>query len=142
MPPPSTDLAETTERLVEQAFSCVQRPAPEGSVRLVMAGELDLLTADGAREAVRGAQDEAGAVLCDLADVWFVDLSGLSVLLDAARHARLTGGRLTLTNCPPIVPRMLRLLGLEDALEIQAAQPSAASSPGCAVIRPHVGRRG
>jgi anti-anti-sigma regulatory factor len=41
--------------------------------------------------------------------------------------AKLSGGRLTLANCPPIVPRMLRLLKLDDVLEIQSSLPSPAT---------------
>ena len=54
-----------------------------------------------------------------------LDLTGLLTLLDAAASAKRNGGRLTIANCPPIVPRMLALLRLEDALEIEAAPRSA-----------------
>ena len=96
----------------------------------MLAGELDLVTADHARAALRHAQDETSALICDLGDVWFIDFAGMRVLLEAAAHARQSGARLTIANCPPLVPRMLRLLKLEDALEIQAApRPAAPPTP-------------
>jgi anti-anti-sigma factor len=131
--PPSED---TDEPRVGSIFSCFRLSDAEGSVRLMMIGELDLVTADRAHAAIRRAQDETSALTCDLGDVWFVDLAGLRVLLDAAAHAMLTGRPLTLANCPPIVPRMLRLLRLGNVLEIQAAPSSpAAVTPGHAGLR-------
>jgi anti-anti-sigma factor len=126
MPPASPNVEESYEPLSGPVFSCFRVPAAAGSARLTMVGELDLVTAESARGEIRRAQDETSALTCDLGDVWFVDLAGLRVLLDATAHAELTGGRLTLANCPPIVPRMLRLLKLDDAVDIQASPPSAA----------------
>ena len=54
------------------------------------------------------------------------------MLLDAAARARLTGARLTVTNCPPLVAQMLAVLRLEDRLDLQAPPPVLASrSSGC-----------
>jgi ABC-type transporter Mla MlaB component len=73
------------------------------------------------------AQARTRALICDLGDVWFIDLAGLRVLLDASARARLAGARLTVTNCPPIVADMLAALRLEDGLDLQAAPPVLAS---------------
>lgn len=112
---------------LSSTFRCFRLLDPEGAERLMMIGELDLVTVEQANAAIHRAQNEASTLICDLGDVWFVDLSGLRVLLDAAARAKLTGRRLTLVNCPAIVPRMLQLLKLEDALEIEAARTSAAA---------------
>ena len=109
-----------------RGLSCFWLGAPADGGRLMLVGELDLVTADHAREAIGQAQDQTRALICDLGDVWFVDFSGLRVLLEAAERARETGARLTIASCPPLVPRMLRLLDLQDALEIQAAAPTVA----------------
>jgi anti-anti-sigma factor len=102
-------------------------------------GELDLATAGGARAALGRAQAETPSLTCDLGDVWFVDLSGLRVLLDAAAHAERIRGRLTITHCPPIVPRMLRLLRLEHALTIEGIPGlGVTASRRCAEVRRHV----
>jgi anti-anti-sigma factor len=86
-----------------------------------LTGELDLATASRARAAVRRAQDQSQVLICDLADLWFVDLTGLLVLVHAAAHAQRTGRRLIVANAPPIVPRMLEVLGLDDAFEVPPA---------------------
>jgi anti-anti-sigma factor len=107
-------------------LSCFWLGAPASTRRLMLIGELDLVTADHAHAVMRHAQDHTRALVCDLGDVWFVDVAGLRVLLDAADRARRTGDRLEICNCPPVVPRMLALLGLEDALEIRMARRPAA----------------
>jgi anti-sigma B factor antagonist len=112
---------ERFERASAAALSCFWLRGAAGGGRFMLVGELDLVTADRARVAIRRAQDETSALVCDLGDVWFVDFSGLRVLLDAADRARRTGARLTIASCPPLVPRMLALLRLEDRLEIRAA---------------------
>jgi anti-anti-sigma factor len=140
MSPPTFRLKDTDEPLEGAVFSCFRLPDAAGSVRLMMVGELDLVAAERARTAIRLAQNETRALTCDLGDVWFVDLSGLRVLLDAAVHAKLTGGRLTLANYPPMVPRMLQLLEFDGAGELHAAPPFPAEvTPGCCgKRRPHV----
>ena len=100
-------------------LSCDRPPDVDGAVRLKLIGELDLVTAHHARDGLRRAQVTGRPVICDLGDVQFVDVSGLRVLLDATAHATLTSSRLTIANCPPIVPRMLELLGLDGALDVR-----------------------
>ena len=118
-------------------FSCSRLRDASGAMRLMLVGELDLVTADRARESLRSAQAESRELICDLGDIWFVDLSGLRVLIDATTHARTTMSRLIIANCPSIVPRMLHLLDLEDALEI-APLREPAPTPQCATFRRHV----
>lgn len=101
----------------------------------MLVGELNLVTADLAREAIGNAQDETPGLRCDLGDVWFVDFTRLVVLLDAAARASQAGARVTIINCPPIVPRMLALLNLRDALDIHAASTLAPQVPTRARVR-------
>ena len=123
---------ENPKPVAGQGFRAFRLPAGPGSVLLMLVGELDLATADAAREALARAQARTRALICDLGDVWFIDLAGLRVLLDATARARLTGGRLTVTNCPPILPEMLAVLRLEDRLDLQAPPTVLASrSSGC-----------
>ena len=126
MAPPPKQRLGPPEPLVGKALSCFWLRADAGG-RFMLVGELDLATAGHARAAIGRAQDETRALTCDLGDVWFVDFSGLRVLLEATARARRTGARLTLANCPPIVPRMLAILRLEGALEIQAPATAPAT---------------
>jgi anti-anti-sigma factor len=137
--PPSIQVADTPEPLAGQPLRGFRLPTAAGAARLMLVGELDLVTAACAREAVRCAQDATTTLTCDLGDVWFIDFSGLRVLLDATTHGKLTGGRLMVANCPPLVPRMLQVLKLEDTLEIQAPPwPPAPSAPRCVRLHTEV----
>jgi anti-anti-sigma factor len=89
-----------------------------------MVGELDVATADGAREAIRRAQDDVPQVICDLGDLSFIDVCGLHVLLDASAHAAQTGGRLLLIHPPRFFWRALERLGLDRALETDSQAPT------------------
>jgi anti-sigma B factor antagonist len=135
---PTARTAEPPEGPLAPAFSCFPVGTASGRLTLMLVGELDLVTADRARVAVRRALDETPRLTSDLGDVWFVDLSGLRVLIDASVQATLAGGHLVISNCPPIVPRMLRVLGLRDTLDVRAVPRSAAQSHGCATVRRHV----
>jgi anti-anti-sigma factor len=139
MSPPSRPSEGTHEPLSGGVFACYRDAAPAGARRLMLVGELDLVTALRAETAIRQAQAGARELICDLGDVWFVDLAGLRVLLEATERATSTGGRLTIANCPPIVPRMLRLLKLDGALAIRRPAPSAGPLAGThARTRRHV----
>jgi anti-anti-sigma factor len=127
MSPPPEQRVERPEQLSSQALSCFWLDDAAGRDRFMLVGELDLVTADHARDAIRRAQDRTTELICDLGDVWFVDFSGLCVLLEAVARARDTGARMTIANCPPLVPRMLRLLELQDALDVEAAPRLAAA---------------
>ena len=124
---PSNRSRETPEPATGQCFRAFRLPAGPGSVLLMLVGELDLVTAGDASAAIRRAQARTRALICDLGDVWFIDLAGLRVLLDASARARLAGARLTVTNCPPIVADMLAVLRLEGRLDLQAPPPVLAS---------------
>ena len=107
-------------------------------LRLTLTGELDLVTAAGAAVRIRRAQDESSVLICDLSGLWLVDLTGLRVLLDATAHARRSGRRLLVANAPTIVPRMLRVLKLEHALEVPTLPLRTPRLRECAAFRPHV----
>jgi anti-anti-sigma factor len=109
-----------------------------GVARLALTGELDLVTSAGAAVRIRQAPDESSVLICDLGGVWLVDLTGLRVLLDATAYARRSGRRLLVANAPSILPRMLRLLKLEHALEVPALPLRTPPSRACVSRRPHV----
>lgn len=94
-----------------------------GVARLTLTGELDLVTAAQAAMRVRRAQDESRVLICDLAGLWLVDLTGLRVLLDASAYARDT---------------RRRLLKLEHALEVPTLPLRTRQVRACTAIRPHV----
>jgi anti-anti-sigma factor len=58
-------------------------------------------------------------IVMDLADVDFIDSSGLRTLLSASRRAELRGTEVRLRNVGPAVRRMLDITGTSDHFQLQ-----------------------
>lgn len=93
-----------------------------GRVTLRPTGEVDISTADALEATLTDALAGPGLreVVVDLADVPFLDSSGVRVLVLAATAARERGAVLRVTDPRPVVARVLQitavgpLLGLPD----------------------------
>ena len=85
----------------------------EKTVRVNVTGELDLVSTPQLR-AHLGVQlaDHTQTVVLDLAEVTFVDLTGLHALLDAAAHG---GDRFCVIPCPVLI-HLLDIAGLHDEM--------------------------
>ena len=80
---------------------------------LRVAGEIDISTVGELRRQVRDARRGPGTVLVDLAEVEFMDSSGLHVLIDASADSRF------FILCPSrAVRRLLDATGTRDELPI------------------------
>lgn len=89
-----------------------------GTVRVAVAGEIDLSTSDALHAgllAVLSAQLPE-RIDIDLAEVTFMDCGGLTVLVAVGKAASRMGCQLRITNPQPIVRRVLDLTGLLDVL--------------------------
>jgi anti-sigma B factor antagonist len=86
-----------------------------------IAGEVDLTTAPTLaaklREVVAG-DGSAPRVVVDLARVTFLDMSGLTALMESSRVVERAGGCLVLAHPTRLVQRLLQITGLEDALPV------------------------
>jgi anti-anti-sigma factor len=90
---------------------------------LRVAGELDLATADLLRARVREVLAPGSGVqrlVLDLGGLEFMDVTGLGALLEARRKASEVGGSLVLRRPRPMVVRILNLLELDDALQVES----------------------
>ncbi|GID90655.1 STAS domain-containing protein [Amorphoplanes digitatis] len=105
--------------LTPSAQLCIDtRNVRPGTVRVAVAGEIDLSTAGALHAgllAVLSAQLPE-RIEVDLAKVTFMDCAGLAVLVAAGKTAARTGCQLRITNPQPIVRRVLDLTGLLDIL--------------------------
>ena len=82
-------------------------------------GEVDLATASDLEIAVRNALDDAPAgVLLDMAQLTFIDSSGLRALVALAKDAESRRTKLALRNLPRHAQRVLELTGLGDWFEV------------------------
>jgi len=88
---------------------------------LAVDGELDLATVEELDAALAVAESNGTTTVClDLAKVRFMDSTGLRCLLRARRRAEEDGHRLTLTNLPSDVERLLEVTGVRRIFEIGA----------------------
>jgi anti-anti-sigma factor len=98
------------------------RDSEPGQVVLRPAGEVDMATADTLGAAITDALHRPGVreVVVDLAEVGFLDSSGIRVLVHGVAVARERDVALRVANPQPVVARVLRitavgtLLGLAD----------------------------
>jgi anti-sigma B factor antagonist len=91
---------------------------------LIASGEIDMVTAPQLATALE-AGDYHGV---DLDAVTFMDVSGLRVLLNAARQAHAAGRSFAVARPCPQIRRLLELTAIDQSLEVVEAQSSAVTS--------------
>lgn len=97
----------------------------DGFGTVAVAGDIDLLTAPQLAAAVTAAQSSTPSVLLDLSDVDFLGSAGLSVLVEAARRADDSAGRLAVLVTRHAVRRAIEVTGLDAALTLFDAADAA-----------------
>ena len=101
------------------------------AVAATLRGELDLASAEVARAALRPAvEDGADRLELDLAELTFVDSSGLAVFLELASTCTVTVRRAS-----PAVQRIIETTALQDLLGLAAASRSRQFSAEATSIR-------
>jgi anti-sigma B factor antagonist len=85
-----------------------------GVARLALAGELDLACVPRFEALAASAFVMADRCLIDLAELEFVDSSGIRALLRARRRALESGATLELANATPAIARVLAEAGVEQ----------------------------
>jgi anti-anti-sigma factor len=105
---------------MEGRLQCEVGSVHAGAPRAVtVRGEVDLATASDLESFVRSALGEApDGVVLDLAELTFIDSSGLRVLVALAKDAESRGTTLALRNLPRHAQRVLELTGLGDWFEV------------------------
>lgn len=98
----------------------VTRPRA-GTAVLTLGGRLNMVSAAQLKTAINEAV-EAGRtrVVIDLADVGFMDSSGLGVLIAGLKRARQDGGDLRITGVTQQVATVLQLTNLDRVLQSYA----------------------
>jgi anti-sigma B factor antagonist len=90
------------------------------SCRVIVAGELDVATAEIVRTVLHGVLGCYRRIVVDLGGLRFCDCWGLSALLAAARTARWLKADLRLRAVPRFLAGVLRLTGTRDAFTIES----------------------
>lgn len=98
---------------------------------LYLTGELDLYSAAVLADALDAVLDrEQHVVVLDLADLDFMDTTGLQVIATAATRLEHTNGQLTLRHPSPTVRRILTITRLDELVRLEPRQEVADMDPG------------
>jgi anti-sigma B factor antagonist len=117
--------------LSDADFSVVGGDGPSDFV-VKARGEIDIYTGEQLREVLRDVLAESPArVVIDLAEVTFIDSTGLSVIVAAFKRAQDTRTELVFQGAGPNVLRVLELTGLNHLLPLVAdpASGKGATAP-------------
>ena len=91
-----------------------------GKTLVTVVGEVDVSNAGELREAVDSALEAAPAeVSVDLAEVSYIDSTGIGVLVGAATRAQEAGVTFSVAHPQANVKRVLGLLGVERQLNVE-----------------------
>lgn len=94
------------------------REARNGIARLVVDGELDLVTSPRLVEQLLTAeQDGPSAILMDLREVTFMDCTGLKAFLDASSRSKGVVRRLLLVGVRPALRKVFEITGTTFLLD-------------------------
>ena len=97
------------------------QPGDAGDEAVVAArGEVDLSSGAELREALRSAADSGCEVVtADLAEVTFLDSSGLAVLVSAHKEMTAAGQQLIVRGSSEPLLRLFRIAGLDEYLHLE-----------------------
>jgi anti-sigma B factor antagonist len=96
---------------------------------IVVTGDIDIAGGPVLDAAITDREGH-GPVVIDVAEVSFIDSSGLRSLLGAARRARGRDEVVVLRNVGAEVARLLEITGTTEQFEILAAPDSSSASEG------------
>lgn len=101
-------------------FMSSRRSEPGGTIRLVLAGELDLAAQPHFKAALDAAQADSDRVLLDLGALTLIDCAALSTIFAAAEHGRREEAVLILFDPRGQVRRVLGLVGPPPGVSVLA----------------------
>lgn len=85
----------------------------DGSVRLTLAGELDLSVTDGLRSELQDTVSSVtGTLVIDIAELRFADSSAIALWVSWSQVVP----RLEIRNAPPMILRVIQAMGLTNKL--------------------------
>ena len=107
----------------------VQASGSQGPVVARLVGELDLVTVPLLEERLESLRREGARQLTlDLAELAFIDSTGLSALVGALKRYRADGGDIVLRSPTRATTKVLEISGLDKVFAIEAG-PAQAPTP-------------
>lgn len=121
--PDEMDQAAAT--LLRTGFHAGEGPDEGDTLGLKLQGELDMASAPGLGRTLSTALDAGPSVLTlDLAELTFLDSTGLRVLITACRRAGTQGCTFVIRSPSRSVLRTLQLTGVDRLMVIEPPPPS------------------
>jgi anti-sigma B factor antagonist len=104
---------------------------PNGGVSIVLRGDVDFTTSPAVLQTIRAGMpgDAVATIRVDLADVEFMDSSGMGVMVQILRLAEEAGAALQVEHPNRNVHDQLQLSGLAELLGLPSAEPRWTSMP-------------
>jgi anti-sigma B factor antagonist len=96
-----------------------------GVTTVFLDGEIDLERSPDARKALLHALSKGQSLLVDLAEVEYMDSSGLASLVEVHQRAREKSVEFALTRVSPPVMKVLQLARLDQVFAIRTSQTPA-----------------
>jgi anti-anti-sigma factor len=123
MPASVTDGSPSLSRVTRENppppfFLSSRRFETGGSIRLILAGELDLAAHPTFQAALDSARADSDRVLLDLSALTFIDGDALAIIFAAAERLHREGAALILVEPRGQVRRVLSLLNLPPAVSV------------------------
>lgn len=102
----------------------VDRRTSDGTVSVVVSGELDTYSAPKLRAALGDVYEAAAkTVVVDLSQLDFIDSTGLGILVGLLKRCRPAGGDLVVANPRPRIAKILEISGLTQIFDIVGPPP-------------------
>ena len=115
-----SSLTLTVDGLGPATLQVTPEPGPDG-ISLRLAGEMDIATAHHLVDIIRPLPaPDLRQVRLDLAELVFIDASGLGGLVQTRTFILGHGGRLTLHGVRPLLRRLLEITDLSSVLDVEA----------------------
>ena len=104
----------------------VTRENIDGAVVVALGGSVDIYTSTELRGELKVALDaQAPKLIVDMADVTFVDSSGLATLIEALQRIKRYEGSLSLCNLSKNVRGVFELANLDSIFDIKSSREAA-----------------
>jgi anti-sigma B factor antagonist len=101
----------------------------DGRTVLSVFGAVDLVSAERLRQAIDVAVNTSPRVTLDVAEMTFIDSTGLSALVYGHRRAQDAGGDLVVRHPSPMLKRLLGITHLDSMLVIEEEDEHPAGDP-------------
>lgn len=103
----------------------IKTHSEDGFQVIALQGEVDMHSAPGLRERLLDALRQPSGLIVDMAEVSFIDSSGIAILVEAYKRAKQQSRRFALTGVRSAPMQVLQLTRLDKVFPLFPDVPSA-----------------